>query len=68
VTTKHALSAKVETNFADDGGRSVGIVRSRTKATELLFNTLYTVYNLNYKLTTYKAEEKLYLGVGKPKG
>jgi hypothetical protein len=31
-----SLSAKVGTNFADKpGGRSVGIVRSQTKATEL---------------------------------
>jgi len=28
------LPEKVCTNFADRGGRSVGIVRSRTKATE----------------------------------
>ena len=30
---------KVGTNFADRGGRSVGIVRSRTKATE--FSLVY---------------------------
>jgi hypothetical protein len=28
------LSVKVGTNFADSGGHSVGIVRSRTEATE----------------------------------
>ena len=31
------LSAKVGTNFADGGGRSVGIVRSRTKTTEFFY-------------------------------
>jgi len=30
------MPAKVGTNFANGGGRSVGIVRSRTKATELV--------------------------------
>jgi hypothetical protein len=30
------LIAKVGTNFADIGGHSVGIVRSQTKATELV--------------------------------
>jgi hypothetical protein len=33
---RHPLSAKVGTNFADKRGRSVGIVRSRTKAIELV--------------------------------
>jgi hypothetical protein len=32
-TTWHPLSAKVGTNFADNRGRSVGILRSRTQAT-----------------------------------
>jgi hypothetical protein len=31
------LSAKVGTNFADIGGRSVGIVRLRTKTTEFVY-------------------------------
>jgi hypothetical protein len=34
LTTWHPLSAKVGTNFAESGGRSVDIVRSRTQATE----------------------------------
>jgi hypothetical protein len=31
------LSAKVGTNFAESGGPSVGVVRSRTKVTEFAF-------------------------------
>jgi hypothetical protein len=34
LTTRHPLSAKVGTNLADKGARSVVIVRSRTQATE----------------------------------
>jgi hypothetical protein len=34
LTTRCPLSANVATNFADKRGRSVGIVRSRTEATE----------------------------------
>jgi hypothetical protein len=34
LTTRHPLSANVGTIFADSGSRSVGIVRSRTQATE----------------------------------
>jgi hypothetical protein len=34
------------TNFADKGGRSVGIVRSRTKATELLLREVFMPYVL----------------------
>jgi len=37
------LSAKVGTNFADGGGRSVGIVRVRTKATE--FSLVFSLVN-----------------------
>jgi hypothetical protein len=37
LTTQHPLPAKVGTNFADKRGRSVGIVRLRTKATEISF-------------------------------
>jgi hypothetical protein len=36
MTTLHLLSAIVVTNFADDGGRSVGRVRSRTQAKEFV--------------------------------
>jgi hypothetical protein len=35
LTMWQSLSAKDGTNFADKGGRSVGIVRSRTQNTEL---------------------------------
>jgi hypothetical protein len=40
LTTRHPLSAKVGTNFA--GGRSVGIVRLRTKDTEFSFRCVST--------------------------
>jgi hypothetical protein len=36
LTTRHPLSAKVGTNFATCGGRSVGIVRLRTETTEFV--------------------------------
>jgi hypothetical protein len=41
LTTRHSLSAKVGTNFAEDCGLSVGIVRLRTKTTEFRFSFLY---------------------------
>jgi hypothetical protein len=37
LTTGHHLSTEVSTNFLTSGGRSVGIVRSRTQATEFSF-------------------------------
>jgi hypothetical protein len=37
LTTQHPLSAKVGTTSPRSGGRSVGIVRWRTKATEFFF-------------------------------
>jgi hypothetical protein len=41
LTTRHPLSAKVRTTSPTSGGCSVGIDRSRTKATEFIFfNTL----------------------------
>jgi hypothetical protein len=41
MTTQHPLPANVGINFADSGGRSVGIVRLRNKATEFsLFSFL----------------------------
>jgi hypothetical protein len=43
--TDHPLSAEVGTNFADEW-RSLGIVRSRTKATEFV-----VCYTLNYRFT-----------------
>jgi hypothetical protein len=36
LTTRHPVSAKVGTNFADSGGRSVGIVACGLKPTEFL--------------------------------
>jgi hypothetical protein len=38
LTTRHPLSAKVGTTSPTSGGRSVGIVRSWTKATEFSFS------------------------------
>jgi hypothetical protein len=38
LTTQHPLSGKVGTTSPTSGGRSVGIVRSRTKATEFFFS------------------------------
>jgi hypothetical protein len=38
LTTRHPLSAKVGTTSPRSGGRSVGIVRSRTKATVFSFS------------------------------
>jgi hypothetical protein len=40
LTTRHPLSAKVGTTSPASGGRSVGIVRSRTKATEFSFSLI----------------------------
>jgi hypothetical protein len=37
LTTWRPLSAKVDTSTSPSGGRSIGIVRSRAKATEFLF-------------------------------
>jgi hypothetical protein len=37
LTTRHLPSAKFDTNFTECGGRSVGLVRMRTKATEFFF-------------------------------
>jgi hypothetical protein len=49
MTTQHPLSAKDGTTSPTSGGRSVGIVRSRTKATEGFFCNNY--YNrLTYEL------------------
>jgi hypothetical protein len=42
LTTRHPLSAKVGTNFALGCGRSVGIVRLRTKTTEFFIYIFYT--------------------------
>jgi hypothetical protein len=39
LTMRHPVSAKVGTNFADNGSRSVGIVHLRTKAMEFSFWT-----------------------------
>jgi hypothetical protein len=39
------LFAKVGTNFADYSGRSAGILRSRTKTTELLVTVFLRQYN-----------------------
>jgi hypothetical protein len=39
LTTQHPPSAKVGTTSPTSGGRSVGIVRSRTKATEFTTGT-----------------------------
>jgi hypothetical protein len=36
--TRHPLSPKVGANFSENGGHSVGIVRSRTEARELFFS------------------------------
>jgi hypothetical protein len=38
LTTRHPLSAKVATTSPTSGGRSVGIVRSRTNATKFSFS------------------------------
>jgi hypothetical protein len=56
LTTRHPLSANVGTNFAVSGGRSVDIVRSRTKATEFSF---FFVFG-NKAMVVPKAD-KLYL-------
>jgi hypothetical protein len=38
LTTRHPLSAKVGTTSPTNGGRSIGILRSRTKDTDFLFH------------------------------
>jgi len=43
----HVTSAKFGTNFPTGGGRSVGIVRVRTKATEFSLVMLNEVFNLH---------------------
>jgi hypothetical protein len=51
LTTKHSLSAKVGTTSPTSGGRSVGIVRSRTKATEFSFSPMQSlVVRISYLL------------------
>jgi hypothetical protein len=40
LTTLHPLSVKVGTSFANKRNRSVGIVRSRTQATEVFLYSL----------------------------
>jgi hypothetical protein len=55
LTTWHHLSAKFGTNFANRGGRSVGIVRSRTQATEFV---LFVVFSLT---ETDPVSETLYI-------
>jgi hypothetical protein len=44
LTTWHPLSAKVGNHFADSGGRSVGIVRSRDSDQGICFLVFYQVY------------------------
>jgi hypothetical protein len=41
LTTQHPLSAKVGTTSPRSGGRSVGMVHWRTKATEFFFNIFF---------------------------
>jgi hypothetical protein len=50
LTTQHPLSAKVGTSFADRGDRSIGIVRLRTKTTEVFFVTCLVTNNSSSKL------------------
>jgi hypothetical protein len=45
MTTQHPLTAKVGTTSPTSGGRSVGIVRSRTKATEVFLLLLFAFQN-----------------------
>jgi hypothetical protein len=58
LTTWQPLSAKVGTTLPTSGGRSVGIVRSRTKATEFSSVLVYKVRILdnafeNLQITVY---------------
>jgi hypothetical protein len=46
LTARHLLSAKVGTTSPTSGGRSVGIVRSRTKATEFSFYQLHRLFSV----------------------
>jgi hypothetical protein len=53
MTTRHPLSPKVDTNLADSGCRPAGIVRSRTKATELtaIASLIRPLYQMRRSLT-----------------
>jgi hypothetical protein len=53
LTTQHPLSAKLVVASATSGGRSVGILRSRTKARE--FFCFITKYHQRLKLSYDKA-------------
>jgi hypothetical protein len=52
LTTQHPLSAKVGTTSPTSGGRSIGIVRSRTKATE--FTLVFRSVPSEYGHSSYK--------------
>jgi hypothetical protein len=48
-----SIRKKLALTSSTSGGRSVGIVRSRTHATDLVFlDVNYRLYNLNYTPTT----------------
>jgi hypothetical protein len=49
----HPLSAQLSINFANIGGRSVGIVRSLTQATEILHHRMYLRDSDMLKWTIY---------------
>jgi hypothetical protein len=44
--TQHPLSAKLGTTSPTRGGRSVGIVRSRTKAMEFFFKKVVSIITI----------------------